>query len=179
MSTRVSTHPSLDLRSEKSIGNRAREAVMALIAREELKAGDKLPSEAELAQMFNIERGCKADLSVVKLENWRRDAWYDETGLPWTNPSPNMRNLNEAILYPGIGLLESAVSVGRGTGTPFEVVGAPYIEDRKLAAEMNQATWRGAKRSSSTLSDFSSRLMSESWSWLSRIWKSCGSPASR
>ena len=56
MSTRVSTHPSLDLRSEKSIGSRAREAVMALIAREELKAGDKLPSEAELAQMFNISR---------------------------------------------------------------------------------------------------------------------------
>jgi len=93
----------------------------------------------ELARMFNIERKTKADLMVIQLENWQRDAWLDETGLPWTNPSPNMRNLKQAILYPGVGLLESALSVGRGTDTPFELVGAPYIDDVKLAAELNRA----------------------------------------
>jgi len=93
----------------------------------------------ELARMFNAERKTKADLTVIELENWQRDAWLDETGLPWTNPSPNMRNLKQAILYPGIGLLESALSVGRGTDTPFELVGAPYIDDVKLADELNRA----------------------------------------
>ncbi len=93
----------------------------------------------ELARMFNAERKTKADLIVIELENWQRDAWLDQTGLPWTNPSPNMRNLKQAILYPGIGLLESALSVGRGTDTPFELVGAPYIEDVKLADELNRA----------------------------------------
>lgn len=93
----------------------------------------------ELARMFNAERKTKADLIVIELENWRRDAWLDETGLPWTNPSPNMRNLKQAILYPGIGLLESALSVGRGTDTPFELVGASYIDDVKLAEELNRA----------------------------------------
>lgn len=93
----------------------------------------------ELARMFNAERNTKAKLTVIELENWKRDAWLDETGLPWTNPSPNMRNLKQAILYPGIGLLESALSVGRGTDTPFELVGAPYIDDVKLADELNHA----------------------------------------
>jgi uncharacterized protein YbbC (DUF1343 family)/CubicO group peptidase (beta-lactamase class C family) len=99
----------------------------------------------ELARMFNAERKCGADLTVIGLENWRRDAWFDQTGLPWTNPSPNMRNLDEAILYPGVGLLESAVSVGRGTDTPFEVVGAPYVEDGKFAEELNRAALPGAR----------------------------------
>jgi len=71
--------------------------------------------------------------------------WFDQTGLPWTNPSPNMRNLTEAILYPGIGLLESALSVGRGTDTPFEMVGAPYIDDLKLAQELNAAGLAGVR----------------------------------
>jgi uncharacterized protein YbbC (DUF1343 family)/CubicO group peptidase (beta-lactamase class C family) len=93
----------------------------------------------ELAKMFQAERNCNVDLTVIPLENWRRDLWFDQTGLPWTNPSPNMRNLTEAILYPGIGLLESAVSVGRGTDTPFEVIGAPYINDVKLAVKVNAA----------------------------------------
>jgi uncharacterized protein YbbC (DUF1343 family)/CubicO group peptidase (beta-lactamase class C family) len=93
----------------------------------------------ELAQMCNAERKTKADLTVIRLENWRRDWWLDQTGLPWTDPSPAMRNLTEAILYPGIGLLESALSVGRGTDTPFEVIGAPYIEDTRLAEELNRA----------------------------------------
>jgi uncharacterized protein YbbC (DUF1343 family)/CubicO group peptidase (beta-lactamase class C family) len=99
----------------------------------------------ELAQMCNAERNCKADLTVIKLENWRRDRWFDETGLPWTNPSPNMRNLTEATLYPGIGLLESVLSVGRGTDTPFEVIGAPYIDDLTLAEKLNEAGLDGVR----------------------------------
>jgi uncharacterized protein YbbC (DUF1343 family)/CubicO group peptidase (beta-lactamase class C family) len=99
----------------------------------------------ELAKMFKAERNCNADLTVIPLENWKRDLWLDETGLPWVNPSPNMRNLTEAILYPGIGLLESALSVGRGTDTPFELVGAPYIDDLKLAEELNQAGLPGVR----------------------------------
>ncbi len=99
----------------------------------------------ELARMFKAERNCDADLTIIPLENWRRDLWFDQTGLPWTNPSPNMRNLTEAILYPGIGLLESAVSVGRGTDTPFELVGAPYVDDRKLAEELNRAGLPGVR----------------------------------
>jgi uncharacterized protein YbbC (DUF1343 family)/CubicO group peptidase (beta-lactamase class C family) len=91
----------------------------------------------ELARMCNVERNCKADLTVIQVENWRRDAWFDQTGQPWVNQSPNMRNLTEAILYPGIGLLESVMSVGRGTDTPFEVVGAPYADDVKLAEALN------------------------------------------
>ena len=99
----------------------------------------------ELAKMFNVECGFHADLTVVPVEGWTREFWFDQTELPWTNPSPNMRNLSEAILYPGVGLLESAVSVGRGTDTPFEVVGAPYIDDARLAAELNRAGLPGAR----------------------------------
>ena len=97
----------------------------------------------ELAKMYNEERKTNAKLTVIELENWRRDSYLDETGLPWTNPSPNMRNLKQAILYPGVGLLEQALSVGRGTDTPFEVVGAPYIDDVKLAEELNRTALPG------------------------------------
>jgi uncharacterized protein YbbC (DUF1343 family)/CubicO group peptidase (beta-lactamase class C family) len=98
----------------------------------------------ELAQLFNRERKINADLQVVPVENWRRDSWFDETGLVWINPSPNMRSLAEATLYPGIGLLETTnVSVGRGTDTPFEVVGAPWIDGRKLAAALNGSRLAG------------------------------------
>ncbi|MBL9129016.1 MAG: DUF1343 domain-containing protein [Verrucomicrobiales bacterium] len=93
----------------------------------------------ELARMFDAERRWNARLTVVPVEGWSRSRWYDDTGLPWINPSPNMRSLKQAILYPGIGLVESAVSVGRGTDTPFEVVGAPYVDDRRFAAELNRA----------------------------------------
>ncbi len=99
----------------------------------------------ELARMINAERDFKADLTVIPVEGWWRDLWLDQTGLPWTNPSPNMRSLAEALLYPGIGLLESAVSVGRGTDTPFEVVGAPYVNDVQLAAEMTRAGLVGVR----------------------------------
>ncbi len=97
----------------------------------------------ELARMYDAEKNLHANLTVIPVENWRRAQWFDETGLPWTNPSPNMRNLKQAILYPGVGLLESALSVGRGTDTPFEVVGAPYIDDMKFAAELNRANLPG------------------------------------
>lgn len=96
-------------------------------------------TEGELARMYQGELGLSnLDLTVIPLQGWTRGQWFDETGQPWINPSPNMRSLTEAMLYPGVGLLESChVSVGRGTGTPFEVVGAPYIEDRRLAAALN------------------------------------------
>lgn len=97
----------------------------------------------ELARMYQGERNCHADLTVIRLENWRREQWFDETGLPWTNPSPNMRNLVEATLYPGVGLLETALSVGRGTDTPFEVVGAPYADDLRVAEELNRSGLKG------------------------------------
>lgn len=97
----------------------------------------------ELARMYNAEKNLKADLTVIEVERWKRGQWYDETGLPWSNPSPNMRNLKQAILYPGVGLLESALSVGRGTDTPFEVVGAPYIDDVRFAEELNRAELPG------------------------------------
>jgi uncharacterized protein YbbC (DUF1343 family) len=93
----------------------------------------------ELAQLFNRQRNIGADVRVVKMEGWRRAMWFDETNLTWINPSPNMRSLTEATLYPGVGLLETTnVSVGRGTDTPFEIVGAPWIQGDKLADYLNQ-----------------------------------------
>src|SRR6185295_18220005 len=100
----------------------------------------------ELAQLFNRQRNIGADLRVIKMENWRRSMWFDETNLTWVNPSPNMRSLTEATLYPGIGLLETTnVSVGRGTDTPFEVVGAPWIQGDKLADYLNQRSVPGVR----------------------------------
>jgi len=90
----------------------------------------------ELARMFNDERHIGADLTVIPLQRWRRALWMDEAGLPWINTSPNMRSLTEATLYPGIGIIETAVSVGRGTETPFELVGAPYVDGATLAREL-------------------------------------------
>jgi uncharacterized protein YbbC (DUF1343 family) len=92
----------------------------------------------EFAQMMNAERKIGADLRVIKMDGWARSMWFDETGQTWINPSPNMRSLTEATLYPGIGLLETTnVSVGRGTDTPFEVVGAPWIDGQRLAVYLN------------------------------------------
>jgi uncharacterized protein YbbC (DUF1343 family) len=93
----------------------------------------------ELALLMNAEREIGCDLQVLRCEGWRRAMLWDETGLIWTNPSPNMRNLNQALLYPGIGLVEfTNVSVGRGTDTPFEIVGAPWIDARRLAATLGE-----------------------------------------
>jgi uncharacterized protein YbbC (DUF1343 family) len=92
----------------------------------------------ELAKMFNVERKINAKLTVVPMEGWQRGDWFDSTGLGWVNPSPNLRSLTEATLYPGVALIEGTnVSVGRGTDTPFEVVGAPWIKGRELAAYLN------------------------------------------
>ena len=100
----------------------------------------------ELALMFKIEKKIDVDLHIVPLKNWRRAQWFDQTQLPWTNPSPNMRSLTEGILYPGVGLIEFAnVSVGRGTDTPFEVVGAPYVNDLELAKRMNAQSIPGVR----------------------------------
>ena len=100
----------------------------------------------ELAQLFNKQRNIGADVRVIKMEGWRRTMWFDETNLTWVNPSPNMRSLTEATLYPGVGLLETTnVSVGRGTDTPFEIVGAPWIQGDKLAEHLNQRGLPGVR----------------------------------
>lgn len=100
----------------------------------------------ELAVFFNQERKLGAKLEVVRCENWRRDRWLDETGLGWVNPSPSMRSLTAATLYPGLCLLEStSVSMGRGTAKPFEQVGAPYIDGNRLAAELNARRLPGVR----------------------------------
>ena len=92
----------------------------------------------ELARLFNGERAIGANLTVVAADRWVRDAWFDQTGLAWVNPSPNMRNLNQATLYPGIGGIEfSNISVGRGTDQPFEQLGAPWIDGPALAERLN------------------------------------------
>ena len=92
----------------------------------------------ELARLFHGEKRHTCELEIIPCEGWHREDWYDATGLLWTDPSPNMRSLTEATLYPGVGLLEMTnVSVGRGTNTPFEVVGAPFIEPRRFAAVLN------------------------------------------
>jgi len=100
----------------------------------------------ELARLFAAEKGIRVDLQVIKLENWTRDMWWDETGLTWINPSPNMRSLTQALLYPGIGLLESTnISVGRGTDTPFEHFGAPWMRQVELTAALNDRKLPGVR----------------------------------
>jgi uncharacterized protein YbbC (DUF1343 family) len=100
----------------------------------------------ELARLFNEQRKLGCDLRVIQMVGWRRTMWLDETNLVWVNPSPNMRSLTEATLYPGVGLLETTnVSVGRGTDTPFEVIGAPWIDGQKLALELNRVPLAGIR----------------------------------
>ncbi len=100
----------------------------------------------ELALLFNKERKIGAELEVVRLEGWRRQNLYDRTGLEWVNPSPNMRSLTAALLYPGVGLLETTnLSVGRGTDRPFEQFGAPWIDGRTLARALNAAELPGVR----------------------------------
>jgi uncharacterized protein YbbC (DUF1343 family)/CubicO group peptidase (beta-lactamase class C family) len=92
----------------------------------------------ELAKMFNTERGINAKLTVVPLDGWQRGDWFDSTGLEWVNPSPNLRSVTEAALYPGVALIEGTnVSVGRGTDSPFELVGAPWMKSKELATYLN------------------------------------------
>ncbi|MBV9608355.1 MAG: DUF1343 domain-containing protein, partial [Acidobacteria bacterium] len=92
----------------------------------------------ELARLFNAERHIDAQLMIIPMHGWSRTDWYDSTGLPWINPSPNLRSVRAAALYPGVALIEGTnVSVGRGTDTPFEVLGAPWVNSRQLAAYLN------------------------------------------
>ena len=92
----------------------------------------------ELARFDNEQLQLHASLTVVAMQGWQRGDWYDSTGLPWVNPSPNLRNMDEATLYPGIGLIETTnISVGRGTDTPFELIGAPWIDARALSKYLN------------------------------------------
>src|ERR1700723_329202 len=100
----------------------------------------------ELARMFNAERAIHANLTVVPMQGWIRGDWFDSTGQLWVNPSPNMRSLTEAALYPGIGMIESSnISVGRGTATPFELVGAPWVKSTDLARYLNARDISGVR----------------------------------
>lgn len=92
----------------------------------------------ELARLFKAEMGLELELDVVVVDGWQRSDFFDDTGLTWINPSPNMRSLRAALLYPGIGLLETTnLSVGRGTETPFELIGAPWLDGESLADDLN------------------------------------------
>ncbi|PYM12989.1 MAG: serine hydrolase [Candidatus Rokuibacteriota bacterium] len=98
----------------------------------------------EFGRLAAAERRIPVSLTVIAMSGWDRSLWYDQTGLPWVNPSPNIRSLTEALLYSGIGLLEATnLSVGRGTATPFEVVGAPWIEPVGLAEQLAPSTAPG------------------------------------
>jgi uncharacterized protein YbbC (DUF1343 family)/CubicO group peptidase (beta-lactamase class C family) len=100
----------------------------------------------ELAKMFNAERNIKARLTVVPMEGWMRGDWFDSTSLPWINLSPNMRSLTEATLYMGVGVVEGTnISVGRGTDTPFELLGAPWIKATELAQYLNGRSLSGVR----------------------------------
>jgi uncharacterized protein YbbC (DUF1343 family) len=98
----------------------------------------------ELAQLFNEEFDIHCDLTVVPMTGWKRSMYWEETGVKWVNPSPNMRSVTQAILYPAIGQLESSnLSVGRGTETPFELIGAPYVDSKQLADALTKLNLPG------------------------------------
>jgi len=100
----------------------------------------------ELAQMFNQEQRLSAKLTVIKMKDWQRTTWFDETGLEWVNPSPNLRNMAQLTLYPGICMIEgSNVSVGRGTEMPFQLVGAPWIDGKKLSEYLSGRHIQGVR----------------------------------
>jgi len=100
----------------------------------------------ELARLFNEERKIGCDLRVIEMDGWRRGMWLDATNQMWVNPSPNMRSLTEATLYPGVGLLETTnLSVGRGTDTPFEIIGAPWLDGKRLASHLNERRLPGVR----------------------------------
>ncbi len=100
----------------------------------------------ELAQMFNAENKIGVRLHVIKMKGYQRTDWFDETGLTWTNPSPNLRTLTQATLYPAVALVEGAnVSVGRGTGNPFEILGAPWIDAKELSSYLNKRRIAGVR----------------------------------
>ncbi|MFZ5593504.1 MAG: exo-beta-N-acetylmuramidase NamZ domain-containing protein [Pseudomonadota bacterium] len=100
----------------------------------------------ELAQMFNAENRLGVKLQVIKMRGYQRGDWYDETGLRWINPSPNLRTLAQAALYPGVAMVEGAnISVGRGTDAPFELLGAPWVNGKELAGYLNKRKIQGVR----------------------------------
>ena len=116
----------------------------------------------ELACMFKGELGLELDLQVIAAEGWMRTDYFDATGLTWVNPSPNMRSLTEAILYPGIGLLETTnLSVGRGTDTPFELFGAPWLDGDRFVRELNAIGLAGVQFSAIRFTPRSSKFEGE------------------
>ncbi len=99
---------------------------------------------AELAERFRAEAFPNLRLLILPMENWERKMWFDETGLPWVMPSPNMPTLETATVYPGMCLLEGTnISEGRGTTRPFEIFGAPFIDAERLARELNAKSLAG------------------------------------
>jgi uncharacterized protein YbbC (DUF1343 family)/CubicO group peptidase (beta-lactamase class C family) len=133
------------------IGGRAVEGPVLDPGRESFVGYHALPvrhgmTVGELARLFNQERKIGADLEVVAMRGWKRRSFYDATGLLWVNPSPNLRSLTAALLYPGIGLLETTnLSVGRGTERPFEWVGAPWLDGQRLAAALAKQALPGVR----------------------------------
>ena len=106
----------------------------------------------ELAKMFNEKHGIGADLIIVKAENWKRSQWFDETGLPWTNPSPNLRSLAALNSYPGSVYFEgTSVAEGRGTDRPFEQIGAPWLKAAEVVRVMNARNLPGVRFEAVTL----------------------------
>jgi uncharacterized protein YbbC (DUF1343 family) len=100
----------------------------------------------ELARMYNAEQKIGADLSVIPVEGWNRDMWWDETALPWVNPSPNIRRLDAAVHYPGTVFIEAInVSEGRGTDMPFEQIGAPWLKNQEVVTAMNAMNLPGVR----------------------------------
>lgn len=100
----------------------------------------------ELAQFMNSKFALKADVCVVKMQNWRREMWFEETGLPWVPTSPSMPHLSTTVVYPGMCLLEGTnLSVGRGTSLPFEIFGAPWLDSHALAKRLNALALSGAR----------------------------------
>ena len=131
------------------IGGVRMEGPVLADARRDFVGAHRIPlrhglTAGELARMIAGEAGLQVDLRIVKCEGWSRADTFDATGLPWIDPSPNMRSLTEAMLYPGIGLLEGTnLSVGRGTDRPFEVLGAPWCDGVQLAAMLRAAKLPG------------------------------------
>src|SRR6202140_4936899 len=100
----------------------------------------------EMARMFNAENKIGCDLHVIAMRNWNRGDWFDDTELPWVNPSPNLRSFRTEILYPGLEILQAGgVSVGRGTDTPFERLGAPWIRSAEFVDYLNRRAIPGVR----------------------------------
>lgn len=116
----------------------------------------------ELAEMFNRAQSLGAKLHVIKMRGWERSDWFDETDLSWVDPSPNLRSLTEVTLYPGVAMVEGAnVSVGRGTDRPFELLGAPWVDSRRLARYLNERDIQGVRFLATDFQPTSNRFQGE------------------